>query len=94
MVLRQKCHVLQVRSTAGTNHNLSYMSVRYTALFTLLVWWYAGAVSLPLGDVILAQLPSPLNFLFTSVACIYKTIMIIIMMIVSDATIWSVTPQL
>ncbi len=33
--------------------------VCYSALFTNLVGWHAGAVSLPLSDVILAQLACP-----------------------------------
>jgi hypothetical protein len=43
--------------------------VSSSALFTLLVRWHASAVSLPPGDVILAQLACPLNdviFLFAS----------------------------
>jgi hypothetical protein len=43
--------------------------VCYSALSTFLVGWYAGAVSLPPGDVILAQLachPECHHFLFTS----------------------------
>jgi len=35
--------------------------VRYSALFTNLVGWHAGAVSFPLSDVILAQLAYPLS---------------------------------
>ncbi len=35
--------------------------VRYSALFTNLVGWHAGAVSSPLSDVILAQLACPLR---------------------------------
>jgi hypothetical protein len=35
--------------------------VHYSALFTNLVGWYPGAVSLPLSDAILAQLASPLS---------------------------------
>jgi hypothetical protein len=35
--------------------------VRYSALFTHLVGWHAGAVSFPLGDAILAQLACPLS---------------------------------
>jgi hypothetical protein len=35
--------------------------VRYSALFTNLVGWHAGAVSLPLSDIILAQLACPLS---------------------------------
>ncbi len=35
--------------------------VRYTALFTNLVRWHAGAASFPLSDVILAQLACPLS---------------------------------
>jgi hypothetical protein len=35
--------------------------VRYSALFTYLVGWNAGAVSLPPSDVILAQLACPLS---------------------------------
>jgi hypothetical protein len=37
------------------------IKVRYSALFTNLVGWYAGAVSFPLSDVILAQLAYPLS---------------------------------
>ncbi len=42
--------------------------VRYSALFTNLVGWHAGAVSFHLSDVILAQLACPLSdimFFFT-----------------------------
>jgi hypothetical protein len=42
--------------------------VCYSALFTKLVGWHAGAVSVPLSDVILAQLAcllSDIMFLFT-----------------------------
>jgi hypothetical protein len=35
--------------------------VRYSALFTNLVRWHAGAVSFPLSDVILPQLDCPLS---------------------------------
>jgi hypothetical protein len=35
--------------------------VRYSALFTFLVGWHGSAVGLPPGDVIFAQLASPLN---------------------------------
>ncbi len=35
--------------------------IRYSALFTNLVGWYAGSVSFPLSDVILAQLACPLS---------------------------------
>ena len=35
--------------------------VHYTALFTNLVRWHAGAVSFPPSDVILAQLACPLS---------------------------------
>ncbi len=35
--------------------------VRYSALFTNLVGWHAGAVSFPLSNVILAQLACPLS---------------------------------
>jgi len=35
--------------------------VGYSALFTNLVRWHAGAVSFPLSDVILAQLACPLS---------------------------------
>ncbi len=35
--------------------------VRYSALFTSLVGWHAGAVSFPLSDVILAHLACPLS---------------------------------
>ncbi len=35
--------------------------VCYSALFTNLVRWHAGAVSFPLSDVILAQLVCPLS---------------------------------
>jgi hypothetical protein len=35
--------------------------VRYSALFTNLAGWHAGAVSFPLSDVILAQLICPLS---------------------------------
>ena len=35
--------------------------VHYSALFTNLVGWHAGAVSFPLSDVILAELASPLS---------------------------------
>ncbi len=35
--------------------------VRYSALFTNMVKWHAGAVSFPLSDVILAQLACPLS---------------------------------
>ncbi len=35
--------------------------VRYSALFTNLVGWHAGAVSFPPSDIILAQLPYPLS---------------------------------
>ncbi len=35
--------------------------VRYSALFTYLVGWYAGAVSFPPSDAILAQLVCPLS---------------------------------
>ncbi len=35
--------------------------VYYSALFTNLVGWHAGAVSFPLSDVILAQLACPLS---------------------------------
>jgi hypothetical protein len=35
--------------------------VHYSALFTNLFGWHAGAVSLPLSDVILAQLARPLR---------------------------------
>jgi hypothetical protein len=35
--------------------------VRYSTLFTNLVGWHAGAVSIPLSDVILAQPPCPLS---------------------------------
>ncbi len=35
--------------------------VRYSALFTNLVGWHAGAVSFPLSDIILAQLACPLS---------------------------------
>jgi hypothetical protein len=34
--------------------------VHYSALFTNLVRWHAGAVSFPLTDIILAQLACPL----------------------------------
>ncbi len=40
-------------------------NVRYSALFTNLVGWHAGAVSFPLSDVILAQLACPLSVLIT-----------------------------
>jgi hypothetical protein len=36
----------------------------YSALFTNLVRWHAGAVSFPLSDVILAQLACPLGGMF------------------------------
>jgi len=35
--------------------------VHYSALFTNLVGWHAGAVSIPLSDIILAQLACPLT---------------------------------
>ncbi len=35
--------------------------VRYSALFTNLVRWHAGAVSFPLSDIILAELACPLS---------------------------------
>ncbi len=35
--------------------------VHYSALFTNLVGWHAGAISFPLSDVILAQLACPLS---------------------------------
>jgi hypothetical protein len=35
--------------------------VHYSALFTNLVGWHAGAVSIPLSDIILAQLACPLS---------------------------------
>jgi hypothetical protein len=35
--------------------------VRYSALYTNLVGWHAGALILPLIDIILAQLACPLN---------------------------------
>jgi len=35
--------------------------VHYSALFTNLVGWHAGAVSFPLSDVILVQLAFPLS---------------------------------
>jgi len=35
--------------------------VRYSALFTNLVGWHAGALNFPLSDVILAQLVCPLS---------------------------------
>jgi hypothetical protein len=35
--------------------------VRYSALFTYLVGWHAGAVSFPPSDVILALLVCPLS---------------------------------
>ncbi len=35
--------------------------VRYSALFTNLVRWYASAVSFPVSDIILAQLACPLS---------------------------------
>jgi hypothetical protein len=35
--------------------------VYYSALFTYLVGWHAGAVSFPLGDIILAHLAGPLS---------------------------------
>jgi hypothetical protein len=35
--------------------------VRYSALFTYLVGWHAGAVSFYLSDVILAQLACPVS---------------------------------
>jgi hypothetical protein len=35
--------------------------VRFSALFTNLVWWHTGTVSFPLSDVILAQLACPLS---------------------------------
>ena len=35
--------------------------VCYSALFTYLVGWHAGAVTFPLSDVILAQLACPLS---------------------------------
>ncbi len=35
--------------------------VRYSALYTNLVGWHAGAVSFPLSDVILAQIACPLS---------------------------------
>jgi hypothetical protein len=35
--------------------------VCYSALFTNLVRWHAGAVSFPLSDVILAQLACPMR---------------------------------
>jgi len=35
--------------------------VRYSAFFTNLVEWHAGAVSFPLSDVILAHLACPLS---------------------------------
>jgi hypothetical protein len=34
---------------------------RYSALFTNLVGWHAGAVSFPLSDIILTQLACPLS---------------------------------
>jgi hypothetical protein len=37
------------------------IKVRYSALFTNLVGWHAGAFSFPLSDVILAQLVCPLS---------------------------------
>ena len=37
------------------------IKVRYSALFTNLVRWHAGAVSFPLSDVIMAQLACPLS---------------------------------
>jgi hypothetical protein len=36
-------------------------NIRYSALFTYLVGWHAGAVSFPPNDVILAQLAAPLS---------------------------------
>jgi hypothetical protein len=50
-------------------HNSSMFverKVRYSALFTNLVWWHAGAVSFPLNDVILVQLACPLSDMLTS----------------------------
>jgi hypothetical protein len=41
-------------------------------LFTLLVGWYASAVSLPLGDVILAQLVCPLNII---IFCLHQKLL-------------------
>ncbi len=35
--------------------------VRYSALFTNLVGWHAGAVRFPPSDVVLAQLACPLS---------------------------------
>jgi hypothetical protein len=35
--------------------------VHYSALFTFLVGWQAGAIRLPPGDIIFAQLACPLN---------------------------------
>jgi hypothetical protein len=56
--------------------------VRYSALFTKLVGWHAGAVSFPLTDIILAQLSCPcfvyileeLTYLSTNIALCTKTL--------------------
>jgi hypothetical protein len=37
------------------------IKVHYSALFTNVVGWQAGAVSFPLSDVIIAQLACPLS---------------------------------
>ncbi len=50
--------------TQATNNNKCVQrqrQVSYSALFTFLVGWHASIVSLPPGDVILAQLACPLN---------------------------------
>jgi hypothetical protein len=36
-------------------------TVCYSAMFTDLIGWHAGAASLPLSDIILAQLACPLS---------------------------------
>jgi hypothetical protein len=63
-----------VQATGVILYNLSLRPlfvdrmVRYSALFTNLVRWHAGAVSFPPRDIILAQLACPLSdvmFLFT-----------------------------
>jgi hypothetical protein len=50
-------------STQCKNAQAMFVEIKvcYSALFTNLVGWYAGAVSFPLSDVILAQLACPLS---------------------------------
>jgi len=56
----QPC-VLYLGTQVGLVAMFVERKVRYSALFTNLVRWHAGAVSFPLSDVILPQLDCPLS---------------------------------